>query len=237
MGLLGNIITPGSEVYCRGWPDYEKDRSNKNIRVIRGDLISEEDIYRINVYGKIINPSDKRDNNIATFLLYKKMCAYKNDYLSHYGSPEIKKINSQNEPTVTSITTTTVAEVIKPTIEGTDGPNISETDRHNTNKIDEDKKNIEPPSEPVIITKIVENNKTDLLPIVKNLFNNVKAVNNIKIKHDYSKEEWKHISITSEFKVSVAIFSLFLLLLALHSTTHKIILFFLSKITFRKGKK
>lgn len=81
-GLMGVNIEIGQTVRCEGWPDYDKDKSFKTKRFIEGEIIGEEGMDRITIYGKILNPLDKRDMSTVPFLLLKKMCLYRNEYLN-----------------------------------------------------------------------------------------------------------------------------------------------------------
>lgn len=75
-GLEGRVINIGESVRCEGWPDYEKNKTIKNKRYIYGEVLAEEDMRRISIYGKILNPMDDRDRYTTPFLLLKKMCLY-----------------------------------------------------------------------------------------------------------------------------------------------------------------
>jgi hypothetical protein len=84
-------------VRCEGWPDYEKNKTTSNKRFISGEILAEEDMNRISIYGRILNPLDERDRYITPFLLLKKMCVYYSDYLNNKViEKENQKINKNN---------------------------------------------------------------------------------------------------------------------------------------------
>ena len=79
-GLYGKKIIIGEKVECVGWPDYEKVKSQSNKRFILGEILEEDSGGRIRIYGKILNPLNKRDTYTTPFLLLKKMCLYYDDF-------------------------------------------------------------------------------------------------------------------------------------------------------------
>ena len=82
-GLTNSEIKTGESVVCEGWPQYEKAKTKKNKRLILGEILGEDGESRLSIYGKIINPKDNRDTKTLSFLLFKKMCLYKEDYIAY----------------------------------------------------------------------------------------------------------------------------------------------------------